>query len=112
MSNQTWTNNSDQQCKNTEKDESQGYHHRAGAIYIPVSSANKTDRHDIAEILFNVALNTTMPSNEKKPHTHARTHAHVETGVKHYNHKPYPIYATLNVNFRVLTKHCNKYINL
>jgi hypothetical protein len=34
MSNQKWTNNSDKQCKNTEKDESQGYHHRTGAIYI------------------------------------------------------------------------------
>jgi hypothetical protein len=55
---------------------------------VTVSSTNKTDRHDIAEILFNVALNSTMPSNEKKtPHTHARTHANVETGVKHYNHK-------------------------
>ena len=55
---------------------------------ISVSSKNKTDRHDIAEILFNVALNSTMPSNEKKHiHTHVRTHAHVETGVKHYNHK-------------------------
>jgi len=26
---------------------------------LPVSSANKTDRHDIVEIMFNVALNTT-----------------------------------------------------
>jgi hypothetical protein len=34
MSSQTWTNNSDKQCKNTEKDESQEYHHRTGAIYI------------------------------------------------------------------------------
>jgi hypothetical protein len=34
MSNQKWKNNSDKQCKNTEKDESQGYHHRTGAIYI------------------------------------------------------------------------------
>ena len=27
----------------------------------PVSSTNKTDRHDIAEILLNVALNTINP---------------------------------------------------
>ena len=63
-----------------------------GDVFFPgisVSFKNKTDRHDIAEILLNVALNSTMPSNEKKNHTrtYVRTHAHVETGVKHYNHK-------------------------
>jgi hypothetical protein len=29
-----------------------------GRWFFPVSSTNKTDRHDIAEILLNVALNT------------------------------------------------------
>jgi hypothetical protein len=30
----------------------------------PVSSTDKTDRHDIAEILLKVALNTTIPNPE------------------------------------------------
>jgi hypothetical protein len=34
----------------------------------PISSTNKTDRHDIAEILFKVALNTiALTSNPKLP---------------------------------------------
>jgi hypothetical protein len=33
---------------------------------IPVSSTNKTDRHDITEILLKVALNTIIP-NQPKP---------------------------------------------
>jgi hypothetical protein len=41
----------------------------------PVSSTNKTDRHDITEILLKVALNTIKPTNQlnkmksKKYHT-------------------------------------------
>jgi hypothetical protein len=31
----------------------------------PVSSSNKTDRHDITEILLKVALNTIKPTNHK-----------------------------------------------
>ena len=81
---------------------------------ISVSSKNKTDRHDIAEILFNVALNSTMPSNEKK-NTHARTYVRTHTlklALNIITISSYPNNATLFVNFRVLTKHCNKYINL
>jgi hypothetical protein len=32
---------------------------RAGRLISPVSSTNKTDRHDITEIVLKVALNTT-----------------------------------------------------
>jgi hypothetical protein len=32
----------------------------------PVSSTNKTDRHDITEILLKVALNTTKQTNNTK----------------------------------------------
>jgi len=32
----------------------------------PVSSSNKTDRHDITEILLKVALNTTKQTNSNK----------------------------------------------
>jgi hypothetical protein len=32
---------------------------------IPVSSTNKTDRHDIAEILLKVALNAIKPTNQQ-----------------------------------------------
>ncbi len=32
----------------------------------PVSSTNKTDRHDITEILLKVALNTTKQTNKEK----------------------------------------------
>jgi len=32
--------------------------------FSPVSSTNKTDRHDITEILLNVALNTINQTNE------------------------------------------------
>jgi hypothetical protein len=32
--------------------------HDDATLLLPVSSANKTDRHDIAEILLKVALNT------------------------------------------------------
>jgi hypothetical protein len=32
----------------------------------PVSSTNKTDRHDIAEILLKVALNTINQTNKNK----------------------------------------------
>jgi hypothetical protein len=38
-------------------------------VFTPVSSTNKTNYHDIAEILLNVALNTIHPNsfiNEKK----------------------------------------------
>jgi len=31
----------------------------------PVSSTNKTDRHDITEILLKVALNTIKPTNKE-----------------------------------------------
>jgi hypothetical protein len=34
----------------------------------PVSSTNKSDRHDIAEILIKVALNTTKQTNYKRRH--------------------------------------------
>jgi len=33
----------------------------------PVSSTNTTDRHDIAEILLKVTLNTMTPFERKKP---------------------------------------------
>jgi hypothetical protein len=33
---------------------------------LPVSSTNKTDRHDIAEILLKVALNTIKQTNKNK----------------------------------------------
>jgi hypothetical protein len=33
----------------------------------PVSSTNKTERHDITEILLKVALNTIKPTNLTKP---------------------------------------------
>ena len=33
----------------------------------PVSSINKTDRHDIAEVLFKVALNTIKQTNKHRP---------------------------------------------
>jgi hypothetical protein len=32
----------------------------------PVSSTNKTDHHDITEILLKVALNTIKPNNQTK----------------------------------------------
>jgi hypothetical protein len=32
----------------------------------PVSSTNKTDRHDITEILLKVVLSTNKPSNQPK----------------------------------------------
>jgi hypothetical protein len=32
----------------------------------PVSSTNKTDRHDITEILLKVLLNTIKPTNQTK----------------------------------------------
>jgi hypothetical protein len=34
-------------------------------IIIPVSSTNKTDRHDIAEILLKVELNTIKQTNKQ-----------------------------------------------
>jgi hypothetical protein len=34
-----------------------------GWWFSPVSSTNKTDRHDITEILLKVALNTINPTN-------------------------------------------------
>jgi hypothetical protein len=37
-----------------------------GLWFSPVSSTNTTDRHDIAEILLNVALNTTKQTNKNK----------------------------------------------
>jgi hypothetical protein len=36
----------------------------------PVSSTNKTDRHDITEILMKVALNTIKPTNRPQNHGH------------------------------------------
>jgi hypothetical protein len=36
----------------------------------PVSSTDKTDRHDIAEILLKVALNTIKPTNQIKDGCH------------------------------------------
>jgi len=33
----------------------------------PISSSNKTDRHDIIEILSKVALNITTPLNQIEP---------------------------------------------
>jgi len=38
----------------------------------PVSSTNKTDCHDIAEILMKVALNTIKPTNHKLPMLHVK----------------------------------------
>jgi len=35
-------------------------------VGIPVSSTNKTDRHDITEILLKVALNTIKQTNEQQ----------------------------------------------
>jgi hypothetical protein len=35
---------------------------RKGRVETPVSSTNKTDRHDITEILLKVALNTIKPN--------------------------------------------------
>ena len=35
-----------------------------GWWYSPVSSTNKTDRHDIAKILMKVALNTITPNSK------------------------------------------------
>jgi len=47
------------------------YHHwccefesRSGLWFSPVSSTNKTDRHDITEILLKVALNTIKQKNK------------------------------------------------
>jgi hypothetical protein len=34
----------------------------------PVSSTNKTNRHDIVQILLKVALSTIKPTNQKKSH--------------------------------------------
>ena len=36
------------------------------SAYHPVSSSNKTDRHDIAEILLKVALNTIKPNQTSR----------------------------------------------
>jgi len=36
----------------------------AGRWFSPVSSTNKTDRHDISEMLLKVALNTIKPTNQ------------------------------------------------
>ena len=39
----------------------------------PVSSTNKTDSHDITEILLKVALNTTKSTNQPYDHDHGNT---------------------------------------
>jgi hypothetical protein len=38
---------------------------RQVCAFFPVSSTNKTDRHDITEILLKVALNTIKPNQAK-----------------------------------------------
>ena len=43
-------------------DQGEVYNRLAG---LPVSSTNKTDRHDIPEILIKVALNTIKQTNEQ-----------------------------------------------
>ena len=44
----------------------------------PVSSTNKTDRHDIAEILLKVALNTIKQTTKKHYRVCLSTHAPVD----------------------------------
>jgi hypothetical protein len=51
----------------------------------PVSSTNKTDRHDIAEILLSVALNTITP--------------YVFINLRHIRHLRLHISNALNANF-------------
>jgi len=46
------------------------YHHSTGPWFspgTPVSSTNKTDRHDITEILLKVVLNTIKQTNKQQP---------------------------------------------
>ena len=45
----------------------------------PVSSTNKTDRHDIAEILLKVALKTIKPTNKFDSSNNSLNSSHVNT---------------------------------
>ena len=63
----------------------------------PVSSTNKTDCHDITEILFKVALST-ITHTHTHTHTRTRTHTHTHThGLKMYCDE-FLFYTTINNN--------------
>jgi hypothetical protein len=61
--------------------------------YSPVSSTNKTDRHDITEILFKVALNTI---NQTKP-TNLKLH------IFNFSSKELTGVSTLALNFKQIS---------
>jgi hypothetical protein len=63
----------------------------AGLWFSLVFSANKTDRHDITEILLKVALNIITITNQTDSHDTSNNWNIAEKGVKVQWHKPNPI---------------------